>query len=72
VAGDKAPRRGRGDSSFHLVERGFGRFARIVRFSTPCDAGRGRAVLEKGELRISLPKVTERRGRAIPIDVKKY
>jgi HSP20 family protein len=71
VAGDKAPRRGRGDSSFHLVERGFGRFARIVRFTTPCDPGRASAVLEKGELRISLPKVTERRGRAIPIAVKK-
>jgi hypothetical protein len=42
-----------------------------VRFSTPCDAGQARAVLEKGELRISLPKVTERRGRAIPIAVKK-
>jgi HSP20 family protein len=70
IAGDKAPRRGRGDSSFHLVERGFGRFARTVRFSTPCDAGKARAVLEKGELRLSLPKVTERRGGAIPIAVK--
>jgi HSP20 family protein len=71
VAGEKAPRRGRGDSSFHLVERGFGRFARIVRFSAPCDAGRGRAILDKGELRISLPKVAERRGRAISIEVTK-
>ncbi len=29
IAGEKAPRRGRGDSSFHLVERGYGRFARV-------------------------------------------
>jgi HSP20 family protein len=71
VAGDKAARRGRGDSSFHLVERGFGRFARTVRFSVPCDAVRARAVLEKGELRISLPKVAERRGHPIPIALKK-
>jgi HSP20 family protein len=71
IAGDKAPRRGRGDSSFHLVERGFGRFARTVRFSVPCDATRAQAVLEKGELRISLPKVAERRGRTIPIELKK-
>ena len=70
IAGDKAPRRGRGDSSFHLVERGFGRFARSVRFSVPCDAVRARAVLEKGELRISVPKVSERRGRLIPIELK--
>ena len=67
IAGDKAPRRGRGDSSFHLVERDFGRFARTVRLTAPCDAGRARASLGKGELRITLPKVGERRGRAIPI-----
>ena len=70
IAGDKAPRRGRGDSSFHLVERGFGRFARTVRLSTPCDATRARALLDKGELRITLPKVRERRGRAIRIDLQ--
>jgi HSP20 family protein len=69
IAGDKAPRRGRGESSFHLVERGFGRFARTVRLSTPCDATRARAVLDNGELRISVPKVVDRRGRAIRIDV---
>jgi len=71
VAGDKAPRRGRGDSSFHLVERGFGRFARTVRYTPACDTARAQAVLEKGELRISLPKVADRRGRTIPITVQK-
>ena len=71
IAGDKAARRGRGDSSFHLVERGFGRFARTVRFTVPCDTARAQSVLEKGELRITLPKVADRRGRAIPISVQK-
>jgi HSP20 family protein len=71
IAGDKAPRRGRGDSSFHLVERGFGRFARTIRFTASCDTARAQAVLEKGELRISLPKVADRRGRTIPIPVQK-
>ena len=71
IAGDKAPRRGRGDSSFHLVERGFGRFARTVRYTTACDTARAQAVLEKGELRISLPKVADRRGRTIPITLQK-
>ena len=67
IAGDKAARRGRGDSSFHLVERDFGRFARTVRLTTPCDASRAHASIDKGELRITLPKVQERRGRAIRI-----
>ncbi len=69
IAGEKAPRRSRGDSSFHLVERGFGRFARTVRVNTPCDLSRATARLSGGELRISLPKLTERRGRAVPIPV---
>ena len=69
IAGEKAPRRRQGDSSFHLVERGFGRFARAIRLSTPFDASKARAALVNGELRISLPKVAERRGRAISIDV---
>jgi HSP20 family protein len=63
VAGEKAPRRGRGEASFHLVERGFGRFARTVRLSRACDAGRARATLDRGELRLTLPKIVEHRGR---------
>jgi HSP20 family protein len=69
IAGVKAPRRGRGDSSFHLVERGYGRFARVVRLTTPCDTGRARATIANGELRITLPKVQERRGRAYQIAI---
>ena len=37
-----APRRAR-ESSFHLVERGFGRFARAVRLAAPCDTSPARA-----------------------------
>ena len=69
VAGEKASRRGRGDSSFHLVERGYGRFARAVRLTAPCDTARARAKLVGGELRVSIPKVAERRGRPIQIAV---
>src|SRR5262245_57609341 len=54
VAGQKTPRRGAGDSSFHLVERGFGRFARMVHLTAPCDTARARALLRNGELRITL------------------
>ena len=69
IAGEKAPRRGRGDSSFHLVERGFGRFARTVRLTTPCNASQARASLANGELRVTLPKIAERRGRAIRVPI---
>jgi HSP20 family protein len=69
IAGQKSPRRGQRDASFHLVERGFGRFARTLALAGPCDAARATATFASGELRVSLPKVGERRGRtfAIPI-----
>jgi len=69
IAGEKTARRGDGESSFHLVERGFGRFARAVRLGRPCDAGRARARFTSGELRITVPKIAERRGQTIPIAI---
>ena len=69
IAGEKAARRTRGDSSFHLVERGYGRFARVVQLSRSCDTAKARATLVHGELRVSIPKIAERRGNAISIAV---
>jgi HSP20 family protein len=67
IAGEKAARRARRESSFHLVERGYGRFARVVRLGRACDTSKARATLAHGELRVSIPKIAERRARAIPI-----
>jgi HSP20 family protein len=69
IAGHKQPRRGRPESSFHLVERGYGRFARTVRVSSPCDTTRATATLVNGELKIAIPRLVERRGRSIRIAV---
>ena len=69
IAGEKAARRARIESSFHLVERGYGRFARVVRLGRACDTSQARATLVNGELRISVPKIADRRGRAIQISV---
>ena len=69
IAGEKPPRRGRSDSSFHLVERGFGRFARLIRVTASVDAARALATLSNGELRLTLPKIENRRGRAIHVTI---
>ena len=69
IVGDKARRRPHTESSFHLVERDFGRFARAVRIDRACDMASARARLADGELRVSVPKIAERRGRAIPISI---
>jgi HSP20 family protein len=69
IAGEKTPRRTGGDPTFHLVERGYGRFARVVRLGRTCNPASARATFAHGELRISIPKVEERRGRRIPIAI---
>lgn len=69
VAGEKAPAPSTDGPSFHLLERGFGRFARAVRLSGAFEIGQARAWLAAGELTIVLPKRPDRRGglQSIPI-----
>ncbi len=57
------------DGTFHLVERGFGRFARAVRIDGAVDGGAARAMLSGGELRVIVPKIPERRGKEILVPV---
>jgi HSP20 family protein len=69
IVGEKSVQRPRTELSFHLVERDFGRFARTVRITGACDTSLAKARLVNGELHLSLPKIAERRGRAIPIRI---
>lgn len=72
IAGEKMPSDGtcRDGAAFHLVERSFGRFARIVTFDTAIDGRRARASLADGVLRVSLPRLADRRGHEfhVPVD----
>jgi HSP20 family protein len=71
VVGEKErPDHAKGPASFHLVERDFGRFARAVRIHAAIDAGKARARLKDGELRLVLPKLPERRGREIAVPIE--
>lgn len=54
---------------YHLAERAYGRFARAVRLSGAFDLGRARATTGAGQLRITLPRIEERRGHSIRIPV---
>lgn len=70
IAGRKLPSGCDHDNvAFHLAERTFGRFVRAVRLSGAFDAGRAVATLNAGELRVGLPRIEERRGRDIDIEV---
>lgn len=58
-----------GGTTFHVVERGFGRFARAVRLAGAFDGGRARAVIRAGELRVIIPRIEERRGQEILVPI---
>lgn len=70
VAGEKAPPPTTSEPNFHLLERGFGRFARAVRLSGAFEIGQAEARLSRGELTIILPKRPERRGQAQTIPIQ--
>ena len=58
------------EAAFHVAERTFGRFARGVRLAAAFDAGHADATLHAGELRVTLPRIEERRGRERRIPVR--
>jgi HSP20 family protein len=70
VAGEKLPAAAPEPAAYHLVERSFGRFARTVRLGAPFDPRQTMARLRLGELRISAPKIVERRGEQIAVAVR--
>jgi HSP20 family protein len=70
IIGEKPARGTHGESTFHLVERGFGRFARSVRLAFACDASGARARMANGELRVSIPKIADRRGSRIQVPIE--
>jgi HSP20 family protein len=70
VAGEKLPAHDHPDAAFHLAERSFGRFARAVCLEGAFDAGRASASLAAGELRVTLPRIEERRGGQIRIPIR--
>ena len=54
----------------HVAERSYGRFARAVRLSGAVDATRVRAVVRAGQLRVSLPRLDDRRGHVLVVPVE--
>jgi len=71
ITGEKLPSMcEHADAGFHIAERGFGRFRRAIRVDGAYDGGRAAASLARGELRVVLPRIEERRGAPIRIAVR--
>jgi HSP20 family protein len=60
-----------GQVRHHLAERSYGRFARAVRLTGAFDPGRARAVASRGQVRVILPRIEERRGSVLMIGVER-
>jgi HSP20 family protein len=69
IAGEKSRPEVAGRAEFHIAERVFGGFRRVINLGVPVNTRQARAVLNNGLLRISFPKVPNRRGEEVPIEV---
>jgi HSP20 family protein len=58
------------DSRAQTAERTYGAFRRMIQLGVPVNTRQASAVLKAGLLRICFPKVPNRRGEAVPIEVQ--
>lgn len=72
VEGVKKEIKRSGKTSFNCMERTFGRFRRLIEIPIPANMGKVEALCEKGILKVSVEKISDRRGerRQIPIEIK--
>ncbi len=70
VSGERRSRRPGAGVSFRCLERPNGRFERVLPLDGPVDVARAGAILERGLLTVTLPRLHERRGgeTLIPIE----
>ena len=54
---------------FHFAERQYGPFKRVIQLSVPVNTRQASALLENGLLRLTFPKVPNRRGEVVRIEV---
>ena len=70
IAGQKGRPEVPGRVEFQVAERSFGSFRRVIQLGVPVNTRQARATLKNGLLRICFPKVPNRRGEAVAIEVE--
>ena len=69
IRGAKTPPEVSGRAEFLAAERVFGSFRRVIHLGVPVNTRHAKALLNNGLLRIKFPKVPNRRGEEVPIEV---
>ena len=70
IAGARQSQEGGDELEVQISERSFGTFRRVIHLGVPVNTRQAKAVLKSGLLRICFPKVPNRRGEAVPIEVE--
>jgi HSP20 family protein len=70
VRGEKKRAESAKDAKFHCMERGFGKFKRVVHITSPVNTHSAATELVDGVLKVSFPRVPNRRGEEVPIPIK--
>ena len=69
LKGEKSRPAAGGPSRSHVAERAYGRFRRVIHLGVPVNTHKAEARLADGTLRIRFPKVPNRRGEEVAIEV---
>jgi HSP20 family protein len=67
LRGEKKRTEGARSAKYHCMERGFGKFKRVVHIASPVNTHKATTDIIDGVLRITFPKVPNRRGEETPI-----
>jgi len=70
LRGNKPRTEPRPGAKFHCLERGFGSFKRVIRLGTPINTHQARTEYRDGLLKVTFPKVPNRRGEEVAIPIK--
>ncbi len=70
IRGEKRRRDLAEEARFHMAERPFGTFRRVIQLSAPVNTRSAEAAMKDGLLRLRFPKVPNRRGEEVTIPVR--
>jgi len=69
LKGEKGRPASSGPARFHVAERAYGTFRRVIHLGVPVNTHKAEAQLADGNLRIRFPKVANRRGEEVAIEL---
>lgn len=67
LSGEKRFERDEGDSTYHVMERAYGAFQRVIPLPRSVDADKAEASYRNGVLTVRLPKKAGERSRSVPV-----